>query len=205
MHMLLILLTLCLRKSYGVSYLFSIAYDFAGNRWRSGFVRIVNSGDVCRRNEVPVQWNVEGPQGPAGPPGPAGVDELFTTSVGGNNPIFLSNNQTSRVASLNVDAGTYLVLGTTVIGNLSSFQVDAICLLQPSKSGFPAPIGQVRLLESERSTSNIATAMVAIQMISSFSNPFTMVMDCTIPTPGGEGFVQFGRLSAIKVEVLHEQ
>ena len=30
--MLLILLTLCLRKSYGVSHLFSIAYAFAGNR-----------------------------------------------------------------------------------------------------------------------------------------------------------------------------
>ena len=32
MRMLLILLTLCLRKSYGVSHLFSTAYAFAGNR-----------------------------------------------------------------------------------------------------------------------------------------------------------------------------
>jgi hypothetical protein len=31
MHMLLILLTLCLRKPYGISRLFSIAYAFAGN------------------------------------------------------------------------------------------------------------------------------------------------------------------------------
>src|SRR4029453_16098047 len=36
MHMLLILLTLCLRKSYGVSHLFSIVYAFAGNRWQPG-------------------------------------------------------------------------------------------------------------------------------------------------------------------------
>jgi hypothetical protein len=31
MHMLLILLALCLRKSDGISHLFSIAYAFAGN------------------------------------------------------------------------------------------------------------------------------------------------------------------------------
>jgi hypothetical protein len=31
--MLLTLLTLCLRKPYEVSHLFSIAYAFAGNRW----------------------------------------------------------------------------------------------------------------------------------------------------------------------------
>src|SRR5262249_43200183 len=31
MHMLLILLTLCLRKPYGISRLFSIAYAFTGN------------------------------------------------------------------------------------------------------------------------------------------------------------------------------
>ena len=33
MHMLLILLALCLRKSDGISHLFSIAYAFAGNGW----------------------------------------------------------------------------------------------------------------------------------------------------------------------------
>ena len=33
MHMLLILLTLCLRKPDGISHLFSIAYAFAGNGW----------------------------------------------------------------------------------------------------------------------------------------------------------------------------
>src|SRR4030095_15265901 len=31
MHMLLILLTLCLRKPYGISHLFSMVYAFAGN------------------------------------------------------------------------------------------------------------------------------------------------------------------------------
>ena len=132
------------------------------------------------------------------------MNELFTTPAPGDNPIFLTGNQTSRVASLDVEGGSYLVLGTAVIGNLSSYKVDAVCLLQPSSSE-TFPLGQVWLLESERSTGNIATAMVAIQMISSFSGPFTVVMDCTIPTPGGEGFVQYGRLSALKVEVLHTQ
>src|SRR5687767_12068163 len=36
MHMLLILLTLCLRKPYGISRLFSIAYAFAGNGCHPG-------------------------------------------------------------------------------------------------------------------------------------------------------------------------
>jgi hypothetical protein len=35
MHMLLILLTLCLRKPDGISRLFSIAYTAAGNGWRA--------------------------------------------------------------------------------------------------------------------------------------------------------------------------
>lgn len=167
-------------------------------------VRIVSSGDACRSNEAPVQWNVEGPAGPQGPAGPAGVEELFTTAVGGNGAIFLTDNQTVRVASLNLDAGTYWVLATTALGNSSSYQVEATCILQPS-SVSNTPLGVVRLAESERATGNFAVAMVAIQMISSFSNPFTVVMDCTIPTLGGEGFVQFGRLSAIKVGVLHAQ
>jgi len=126
---------------------------------QNGLIRIVSSGDVCRNNETPVQWNVKGPvgpQGPAGPPGPAGVNELFTTAAGGNNPIFPTGNETSRVARLNVEGGSYLVLGTAVIGNLSNYKVDAVCLLQPSSSESSVPIGQVRLLESERSTGNIA-------------------------------------------------
>src|SRR4029453_11912921 len=36
MHMLLILLTLCLRKPDGISHLFSIAYAFAGNGCERG-------------------------------------------------------------------------------------------------------------------------------------------------------------------------
>src|SRR5688500_14935908 len=39
MHMLLILLTLCLRKPDGISRLFSIAYAFAGNGCNHGEAR----------------------------------------------------------------------------------------------------------------------------------------------------------------------
>ena len=42
MHMFLILLALCLRKSDGISHLFSIAYAFAGNGWKEFEHRIAN-------------------------------------------------------------------------------------------------------------------------------------------------------------------
>src|SRR4030095_992113 len=51
MHMLLILLALCLRKSDGISHLFSIAYAFAGNGCFSGNPAL---GLVC--NGPPTCW-----------------------------------------------------------------------------------------------------------------------------------------------------
>ena len=39
MHMLLILLALRLRKSGGISHLFSIAYAFAGNGWEEAAIK----------------------------------------------------------------------------------------------------------------------------------------------------------------------
>ncbi len=39
---------------------------------RTGLVRIVRAGASCRRNEMPVSWNVRGPRGEAGQPGAAG-------------------------------------------------------------------------------------------------------------------------------------
>ena len=39
---------------------------------RTGLVRIVRAGAVCRRSETPVSWNVRGPRGAAGPAGVAG-------------------------------------------------------------------------------------------------------------------------------------
>jgi hypothetical protein len=47
MHMLLILLALCLRKSDGISHLFSIAYAFAGNGWLR-IEHVNNSVKRCR-------------------------------------------------------------------------------------------------------------------------------------------------------------
>src|SRR5258706_11691293 len=35
-------------------------------------MRLVASGEPCRRNETKVHWNVVGPQGPQGPIGPVG-------------------------------------------------------------------------------------------------------------------------------------
>jgi hypothetical protein len=39
----------------------------------NGIVRIVDSPEDCRRNELAIQWNVEGPQGPAGADGAPGT------------------------------------------------------------------------------------------------------------------------------------
>jgi hypothetical protein len=40
---------------------------------RQGDLRLVDSHDECRKNEIPVQWSVRGPQGPQGPVGPQGM------------------------------------------------------------------------------------------------------------------------------------
>src|SRR5205085_3215416 len=41
-------------------------------RQDSGRLRVVSSPRECGRNEIPISWNVVGPQGPAGAPGPVG-------------------------------------------------------------------------------------------------------------------------------------
>jgi len=40
---------------------------------RLGSIRIVGENETCRRNEMPLDWNIQGEPGPAGPPGPSGV------------------------------------------------------------------------------------------------------------------------------------
>jgi hypothetical protein len=44
-----------------------------GDRGAVGQIRIVASPAFCRRNEMPLSWNIVGPQGEVGPQGPMGV------------------------------------------------------------------------------------------------------------------------------------
>ena len=39
---------------------------------RGGHLRVVGAADLCRKGEVALSWNVQGPAGPTGPTGPAG-------------------------------------------------------------------------------------------------------------------------------------
>src|SRR5436190_23794294 len=39
---------------------------------RSGDLRVIAAGAECKKNEVPLAWNVQGPPGPQGVSGPAG-------------------------------------------------------------------------------------------------------------------------------------
>jgi hypothetical protein len=39
---------------------------------RGGHLRVVSAGQLCRKAEVALSWNVRGPEGPPGLPGPAG-------------------------------------------------------------------------------------------------------------------------------------
>ncbi|MEA2626066.1 MAG: hypothetical protein QOD06_2111, partial [Candidatus Binatota bacterium] len=36
-------------------------------------VRIVGADDICKANETPLDWNIQGPPGPQGPQGPQGA------------------------------------------------------------------------------------------------------------------------------------
>jgi hypothetical protein len=56
---------------------------------RNGYLRIVDDPSECRRREIFLSWNMEGPEGPqgeegppgpAGPPGPQGPAGLIDTS-----------------------------------------------------------------------------------------------------------------------------
>jgi Collagen triple helix repeat (20 copies) len=38
----------------------------------SGLLRVVSAPSKCRKHEIPISWNVQGPAGPPGVPGPKG-------------------------------------------------------------------------------------------------------------------------------------
>ncbi|PYS71832.1 MAG: hypothetical protein DMF69_09240 [Acidobacteria bacterium] len=103
----------------------------------SGQLRRIIPPAVCKANEMPVNWSVEGPQGPqgvqgnqgetgptgpqgmkgdpgiqgeTGPTGPSGVSRIYTFSTDLNARLPQSSgNDPAPIASLNLPAGKYYV------------------------------------------------------------------------------------------------
>ena len=71
-------LVACLLAAAGLAYA-AVEQDPTINACRTktlGYVRVVSGTAKCRKNELPLAWNVQGPKGdpgPAGPPGAAGA------------------------------------------------------------------------------------------------------------------------------------
>ena len=89
-------------------------------RVHGGRLRVIDpaAGGACRRNETATSWNQEGPaglQGPPGPPGPPGTGggaQAAVVSTPRNSDLFTLNTTPTQVATVHLDAGSYLVFAT---------------------------------------------------------------------------------------------
>ena len=109
-----------------------------------GALRVIDSTVTsCSSKETSLNWNVQGvqgavgpvgpqgiagpqgpsgpqgPTGPTGPRGPSGVSRVYATAT---DFIELSWPQLKQVLTLNLPAGTYLVLGKTFLGTNSGIE-----------------------------------------------------------------------------------
>jgi len=170
----------------------------------SGLLRVVATGESCKRNEAPITWSQTGPpgpQGPAGEPGPRGepgpaqpprlvMDRAAPTPDG-------DRTDGLPIVSVELGAGKWLVTGT----------VD---LHAPATGGFVAcRVGQnedlVGLDGADVGTTSVSSgwSSLTIQHLHTSTASGTVVLMCEGPDrPGsGPGLVRVfnTRLTAIEV------
>jgi len=183
---------------------------------RGGAVRIVAERSRCKRSEIKIAWNVEGPAGKNGTNGRTGKTGFNgkngangTNGTNGTNGASLGLNDVNKgpitlkaevgdqaVATLsNVPAGGYILFAKTQIENLTGAGVHVTCKLQAGgeldeSAAFLAKSGQ---------EANIETLPFTLGV--SFGSTGTVTLTCN-DAGATDVVVGYAEISAIQVQAL---
>jgi hypothetical protein len=120
---------------------------------RHGLVRIVFDENACKRNEVHLSWNEEGPPGPAGAAGTAGPkgDAGAAGPAGPPGPAGPKGDPGAAVSSVNGLAGTACTTFDGAAGHVEvgSTATDLITLTCETSDPPPPPVGGGHLVINE--------------------------------------------------------
>jgi hypothetical protein len=172
----------------------------------SGTIHIVAAGTSCGSNEMPLAWNTQGPPGPpgtpgnTGPQGPAGTALASTVLNPGGRQIEL-NESGVVVATLNLPAGSYSLLGRVdigpIFGNTGYF---ARCSLTAGPVDTDEAIVSASSPSMGEAQQPLPSANAVMSLLHTFANPGTAQIICqSAPPPSVPTFAFNARLTAVQV------
>ena len=141
---------------------------------KGGKLRVVKAGKTCKKTERPLTWSQTGPAGAAGAKGPAGPKgakgDPGTPSVAYSNDGggLLDTTTGTPVAALELPAGKYLLMGTSIATNMAEETGEVSCIVGSSAGDFfgvvsqTVPAGESATITAQRAVEMQTAATVTV-------------------------------------------
>jgi hypothetical protein len=165
-----------------------------------GTLRIVGVSESCLPSESALDWNIQGPTGAAGPQGPTGArgpSDAYVTSLVTGTSLSSSHPFGTRVASLTLPAGEYIVSASVSVARGQAGASDPTCGLRVAGGPLDRGYGEHLTGADDRAT-------IAISGVAPLTSGGVVAIDCdAIGDPGTS--VQLADLTAVRVGALTRQ
>lgn len=184
---------------------------------KDGTIRIVGATTACKIQETALDWNITGPEGPQGDPGaqglsgqdgatgaqgPRGPSDAFVADAGLDPQAFAVSNNEATVATLTLPEGNYTLNAKVVVGNRDTMAAEINCMLLYAGAVWVDTAGARLAAGAPSATGSTATLPLAGSVAVGPAGENVRIQ-CGSTSP--DGFAQYGKLIAVKVETLTYQ
>jgi len=141
---------------------------------KGGKLRVVKAGKTCKKRERALDWNRAGPpgvsgaKGPAGPKGSKGDPGTPSVAYSNDGGGLLDTTTGTEVASLELPAGKYVLMGKSISTNMSDETGAAWCIVDSSAGDVfgvmsqTVPAGESATIAAQRAVEMQTAATISI-------------------------------------------